>query len=42
MFCTKCGKEISDKAVICVHCSASVIIFTKDGRAQTVDILKLK
>ncbi|MBQ8496486.1 MAG: zinc-ribbon domain-containing protein [Clostridia bacterium] len=24
MFCSKCGTEISDEAVICVHCGASV------------------
>ncbi len=24
MFCSKCGAEISDEAVICVHCGASV------------------
>ncbi len=23
-FCTKCGKEINDDAVICVHCGSSV------------------
>ena len=23
MFCTKCGKEIMDEAVICVHCGCS-------------------
>ena len=22
MFCTACGKEINDKAVVCVHCGA--------------------
>ena len=24
MFCSKCGKEIADDAVICVHCGNSV------------------
>lgn len=24
MFCSKCGKEINDEAVICVHCGCSV------------------
>lgn len=24
MFCTKCGKEIDDKAVVCVGCGAGV------------------
>lgn len=23
MFCTKCGKEINDEAVVCVHCGCS-------------------
>tara|TARA_B110000116_G_C16207953_1_gene303838 strand:- start:60 stop:374 length:315 start_codon:yes stop_codon:yes gene_type:complete len=25
MFCNKCGKEINDEAVICIHCGCSVI-----------------
>lgn len=24
MFCSKCGKEINDDAVICIHCGCSV------------------
>ena len=24
MFCQKCGKEINDEAVICVHCGCAV------------------
>lgn len=24
MFCSKCGKEIHDEAVVCVHCGCSV------------------
>lgn len=24
MFCTKCGKEINDQAVVCVHCGCLV------------------
>ncbi len=24
MFCAKCGKEINDEAVICVHCGCAV------------------
>lgn|SRR5574344_171958 len=27
MFCSKCGKEINDEAVICIHCGCAV-----DGR----------
>jgi len=24
MFCTKCGKEILDEAVVCIHCGCAV------------------
>ena len=24
MFCSKCGKEINDDAVVCIHCGCSV------------------
>ena len=24
MYCSKCGKEINDEAVICIHCGCSV------------------
>ncbi|MBR3790704.1 MAG: zinc-ribbon domain-containing protein, partial [Clostridia bacterium] len=24
MFCKKCGKEINDEAVVCVHCGCRV------------------
>ena len=24
MFCSKCGKEINDEAVVCVHCGCAV------------------
>lgn len=24
MFCTKCGKEINDEAVVCVHCGCAI------------------
>ena len=30
MFCKTCGKEINDKAVICVHCGCSVVDEKKD------------
>ena len=33
MFCRKCGKEIMDEAVICIHCGCS----TKDTTATGVD-----
>ena len=33
MFCRKCGKEIMDEAVICIHCGCS----TKDTPASGED-----
>ena len=24
MFCTKCGKEVNDEAVVCVHCGCAI------------------
>ena len=30
MFCPKCGKEIEDDAVICVHCGRSLKVEQKD------------
>ena len=30
MFCSNCGKEIDDKAVICVHCGCS----TQNSKSQ--------
>ena len=24
MFCSKCGKEVSDEAVVCVHCGCAI------------------
>ena len=42
MFCTGCGNKIADEAIICVHCGAPFINFTKDVKAYAVDILSLK
>lgn len=25
MFCKKCGKEINDKSVVCVHCGGAIV-----------------
>ena len=33
MFCSKCGKEIMDEAVICVHCGCKV----EGSKAQSVE-----
>ena len=32
MFCSKCGKEINDDAVICIHCGCSVKQITNKKR----------
>lgn len=33
MFCTNCGKEISDQAVVCINCGVA----TKNAAVQTDD-----
>lgn len=30
-FCSKCGKEINDGAVVCVHCGCSTADLSKNG-----------
>ena len=40
MYCSKCGNEIDDEAVICVHCGCQVKqISDKDGKNWLVSIL---
>lgn len=43
MFCSKCGKEINDDAVICVHCGCSTgkgnPIGSNDGKSWIVTLL---
>lgn len=35
MFCTTCGKEIHDKAVVCVHCGCSTVEDSAVGDVST-------
>ena len=32
MFCYKCGKEIDDEAIVCVHCGAKTKNLKKDEK----------
>lgn len=41
MFCTKCGKEISDQAVVCVNCGCAVDSKFNLNKQQTNDTSKL-
>ena len=34
MFCKHCGKEVNDKAVVCVHCGCS-LVEPSDSRAKS-------
>lgn len=43
MFCSKCGKEIHDEAVVCVHCGCSVGgKSVKPSHQHSADYSKLK
>ncbi len=44
MFCQKCGKEIHDEAVICVHCGSSVVGNSNISSlsAQTENMIAIK
>lgn len=35
MFCTKCGKEISDEAVVCIGCGAPTANYNNQSQANT-------
>lgn len=40
MFCSKCGKEINDEAVICVHCGCDTKNQSKkEGKSWLVTLL---
>lgn len=41
MFCEKCGKEIDDEAVICVHCGCATVNYrnTMDAKSRAVYII---
>lgn len=40
MFCSKCGKEISDEAVVCIHCGCATEKMNKreNGKEQPIII----
>lgn len=35
MFCKKCGQEINDEAVVCVHCGCAIEGKSADGNAKS-------
>lgn len=39
MFCSKCGKEIDNAAVICVHCGVPTQNFDKNRQQQQQPII---
>ena len=39
MFCSKCGKEINDEAVVCVHCGCATGNFEKDKKEKEQPII---
>ena len=39
MFCHKCGKEIDDEAVVCVHCGCATGNFEKDKKDANQPII---
>ena len=36
MFCKKCGKEINDKAVVCIHCGVSTVAVKNGGKDDVI------
>ncbi|MBE6619484.1 MAG: zinc ribbon domain-containing protein [Ruminococcaceae bacterium] len=39
MFCSKCGKEINDEAVVCVHCGCATGNFKNEKEKDTPIII---
>ena len=39
MFCSKCGKEINDEAVICIHCGCPTQNYNNDKKAKDQPII---
>lgn len=37
MFCSKCGKEIDDQAVVCIHCGCPVESANKESYVPVTD-----
>lgn len=38
MYCSKCGKEIDDEAVVCVHCGVPTSNYNKTNEPQNIVI----
>ncbi len=39
MFCSKCGKEIDNEAVVCVHCGCATGNFEKNNKEKDQPII---
>lgn len=39
MFCSKCGKEINDEAVVCVHCGCATQNYRDDKQSKDQPII---
>ncbi len=39
MFCSKCGKEIDNEAVVCVHCGCPTSNFEKNNKGKDQPII---
>lgn len=39
MFCSKCGREIDDEAVVCVHCGCATGNFEKNNKEKEQPII---
>ena len=39
MFCSKCGKEINDEAVVCVHCGCATANYAQNNQDNNRPII---
>lgn len=39
MFCSKCGKEINDEAVVCVHCGCATSNLKEESKQKDQPII---
>ena len=39
MFCSKCGKEINDEAVVCIHCGCSTTNYEQKAKEKELPII---
>ena len=39
MFCSKCGKEIDNEAVVCIHCGCATGNFEKNSKEKDQPII---